>query len=114
MYHVGAKREKVLMKEAKTDLTPLKEILTAVLRDPQLPFKPDDALIWVLWDEVVGVTIARNAQPTWIKKGRLRVKVSDSIWLQELGFAENAIREKLNQRLGRKAIEKIEFRLTSR
>jgi predicted nucleic acid-binding Zn ribbon protein len=102
------------MDEKKPSLTPLKDILTALLRDSRLPFNPEDGLIWKVWDEAVGPAIARNAQPLWIKKGRLRVKVSDPIWLQELSFAEKPIREKLNTTLGRRAVEKIEFRLKSR
>ena len=99
------------MKETNDSLTPLKKIITDVLRDSSLPFNPDDARIWKVWDKVVGTPIARNAQPSWIKDGRLRIQVSDPIWLQELEFARETIREKLNDELGRKAVKKIEFRL---
>ncbi len=102
------------MNERKSSLTPLKDILGALLNDSRLPFHPEDAQIWQIWDEAVGSAIARNAQPLWIKKGRLRIKVSDPIWLQELSMAGEAIKEKLNSKLGRKAVEKIEFRLVSR
>ena len=99
------------MNEKKRTLTPLRDILTTILKDPDLPFNLDDARIFKVWDEVVGGAIARNAQPSWIKKGRLRVKVSDPIWLQELEFAGETIKEKLNERLGRSAVQSIEFRL---
>lgn len=103
------------MNEKKPTLTPLRDIITSLLGDnAALPFNPQDALIWKVWDEVVGSPISRNAQPLWIKQGRLRVKVSDPIWLQELGLVEGTIKEKLNTRLGRQAVEKIEFRLTSK
>jgi predicted nucleic acid-binding Zn ribbon protein len=98
----------------KDSLTPLKDILSALLTDSKLPFNPEDATIWKVWDEVVGPGIARNAQPLWIKDRRLRVKVSDPIWLQELSYLEASVRQKLNARLGRQAVEKIEFRLNSR
>ncbi len=101
------------MNEKKHTLTPLKDIIATVLRDPTLPFNLDDARIFKVWDEVVGGAIARNAQPSWIKKGRLRVRVSDPIWLQELEFAGETIKQKLNEKLGRSAVEKIEFRLGS-
>jgi predicted nucleic acid-binding Zn ribbon protein len=95
------------------NLVPLKDIIADLLRSPDLPFNPEDALIWRLWDEVVGDMVARNARPVWIKKGRLRVKVSDPIWLQELSFMEESLRSNLNKRLGRKAIDKIEFKMRS-
>ena len=102
------------MTEKKPPLTPLKEIMADILHDDTLPFNPDDAHIWAVWNEVVGPAISKNAQPVWIKDGRLRVKVSDPIWLQELGFVETSIKEKLNTTLGRQAVDKIEFRLTFR
>ena len=102
------------MNGRKSALTPLKDILSSLLNDSGLSFNPGDARIWQVWDEVVGPPIARNAQPLWIRKGTLRVKVSDPIWLQELSLAGEVIKGKLNSRLGRRAVEKIEFRLLSR
>ncbi len=102
------------MSQRKSALTPLRDIVSALLNDSTLSFNPGDARIWQVWDEVVGPPIARNASPLWIRKGTLRVKVSDPIWLQELTLAGEVIRDKLNGKLGRKAVEKIEFRLLSR
>ena len=99
------------MKREKDTLTPIKDIISAIMTDPNLPFDPEDAFIWEIWDEIVGTEIGLNARPLWIKKGRLRVKVTDPIWLQELGFMQESIREKLNRRLGRQAVLKLEFRL---
>jgi predicted nucleic acid-binding Zn ribbon protein len=110
----GARYTGKPMNQKKDSLTPLKDILSALLTDSKLPFNPEDATIWKVWDEVVGPGIARNAQPLWIKDRRLRVKVSDPIWLQELSYLEASVRQKLNARLGRQAVEKIEFRLNSR
>ncbi len=92
-------------------LTPLKDVIANLLGNGALPFNPDDARIWKEWDDVVGPAISRNAQPLWIKDRRLRVTVSDPIWLQELKFVEENIKEKLNEKLGRKAVDKIEFRI---
>jgi hypothetical protein len=103
-----------VMTTDRESMTPLKDIISNLLRDGGLPFNPDDANIWKVWDEVVGAAIAKNAQPSWIKSGRLKVIVSDPIWLQELEFLEESIREKLNERLARKAVEKIEFRVGPR
>jgi predicted nucleic acid-binding Zn ribbon protein len=98
----------------KPSLTPLKDIISALLGSAGPAFNSEDANLWRAWDEVAGATISGNAQPLWIKNGLLRVKVSDPIWLQELSFMEENMRNKLNEKLGRKAVEKIEFRLRSR
>ena len=109
----GAFQRDACMDEIKTGLTSLKEIMTSLLTDSGLSINPEDGLIWRVWDDTVGPVVARNAHPLWIRKGRLRVKVSEPIWLQELGLAEKAIRDKLNEKLGRQTVEKIEFRLSS-
>jgi predicted nucleic acid-binding Zn ribbon protein len=101
------------MKKKKEPLTPLKDIISDLFNSRDLPFDPDDAKIWEAWDEAVGPAIAEHAHPSWIKNGRLRVDVSDPIWMQELEFAKDRIKEKLNRRLGRNAVQRIEFRLGS-
>lgn len=102
------------MNKKKESLVPLKDVLSSLFSDPKLPFNPDDARIWKEWEPAVGAVIANNARPEWIRHGKLRVRVSDPIWLQELGFVEQEIKEKLNTRLGRKAVQSIEFRLGSK
>ncbi len=93
------------------ELTPLGDILRSLFEDPDLPFNPEDHRIWQVWDGVVGPMIARNARPSWIRNGRLRVRVSGPIWLQELEFQAETIRDRLNEALGRRAVERIDFRL---
>jgi len=97
------------MGKDKNSLTSLKDVISELLGSGALPFDADDARIWKVWDDVVGPAIARNAQPFRIKNRQLRVRVADPIWYQELKFMEESIREKLNQTLGRNAVDKIEF-----
>jgi predicted nucleic acid-binding Zn ribbon protein len=102
------------MVEKKDSFTSLKDIISGLLNDPALPFNPADARIWEVWDKAVGPAIAKHARPSWIRKGILRVEVSEPIWLQELKFAAETIKEKLNNQLGGPKIKKIEFRLNFR
>jgi predicted nucleic acid-binding Zn ribbon protein len=99
--------------EKKDRFTSIKDIISSLLSDPSLPFNPADARIWEVWDDAVGSNIAGHARPLWIRKGLLRVEVSDPIWLQELEFVSEDIRERLNEKLGGKRIKKVEFRLSS-
>jgi predicted nucleic acid-binding Zn ribbon protein len=92
-------------------LTPLKDVIQRLLADGTLPINLQDGEIWKVWEEVVGPGVAGHTRPSWIKEGRLRIVVSDPIWVQELQFVEEDIREKLNARLGRQAVRKIEFRV---
>jgi predicted nucleic acid-binding Zn ribbon protein len=99
--------------EKKDRFTSIKDIISTLLKDPSLPFNPADARIWEVWDEAVGPGIAGHARPSWVRKGLLRVEVSDPIWLQELEFVSEDIRDRLNEKLGGKRIKRLEFRLSS-
>ncbi len=70
--------------------------------------------MWPIWREVVGRTIARNAQPEKIRNGTLFVKVSSPVWMQELQFMKEMIAEKLNQRLPNHAAVKNIFFMVGR
>jgi len=99
------------MEKDKPDFTPLKDVIAALLTDGTLPFKQDDVNLYKVWAEVVGTAISVSARPSRIKQRRLRVTVSDPIWLQELSYSEESIRKKLNRKLGRTAVDKIEFKV---
>jgi predicted nucleic acid-binding Zn ribbon protein len=101
------------MEDKKDSFTSLKDIISSMFNDSHLPFDPADARIWEVWDDAVGPGIAEHAKPSRLREGCLRVDVSDPIWLQELEFVGDKIIEKLNDKLGRKAVKKIEFRLGS-
>lgn len=76
-----------------------------------IPINFDDIMIWKLWDGVVGEKIAEHARPSSIKKKVLLIKVTDSVWLQELEFMAETIKERLNSKLQREAIKKVRFKV---
>ena len=92
---------------------PIGDVIASLMTDGTLPYRPDDVEIWRVWKEVVGQTYAENAQPSKIRKKQLTVTVSNSIWLQELTFFKDIILEKLNGRLGRKVVDRIEITVGS-
>ncbi|NLD35973.1 MAG: DUF721 domain-containing protein [Desulfatiglans sp.] len=98
-----------MAEEKKESMSSLKDILQGVLSGANPRFTADSE-IWEVWDEVVGPAIAEHASPVKIKKNKLIVHVPESVWLQELEYVSETIKEKLNQRLGRKAVDKIIFR----
>jgi predicted nucleic acid-binding Zn ribbon protein len=93
---------------------PIGDVIASLMTDGTLPYRPDDVEIWRVWKEVVGQTYAENSQPSRIRKKQLTVTVADSIWLQELTFYKETILEKLNRKLGRKAVDCINIRVGSR
>ncbi len=106
--------KKPLKKSPKSELIPVRDVIASLMTDGTLPYRPDDVEIWRVWKEVVGQTYAENAQPSKIRKKQLTVTVADSIWLQELTFYKETILEKLNLKLGRKAVDSINIRVGPR
>ncbi len=49
------------------------------------------------WKDVVGESIAKRSRPESLKNGLLRVRVSDSVWAQELSFHKQAILKRLSK-----------------
>ncbi len=95
----------------KTDLTPIKGILTQVLRECRGGLQQDPDLLGQIWDRAVGAAIARNAQPAAFKQRLLVVHVSSSVWLQELFFQKSALIERVNAVAGREILEDIRFKI---
>jgi predicted nucleic acid-binding Zn ribbon protein len=65
------------------------------------------------WRDIVGIQIARQAQPESFKDGVLVVRVQNSVWLSHLRFLAEELREKLNREIPSAPIEEIRFRLGS-
>ena len=99
------------MKRGKKSFTPLREVIDGIFASSALPLNLDDVKIWEVWDGVVGKRVARHARPSQINKGVLVVKVTDSVWLHELEFMAETIREGLNSTLQRTAVKKIRFKV---
>lgn len=95
---------------AKADpMEKLGAVLDKSLKRLQLSPRLDEYGIWPVWGEVVGKTIARNAQPERIRNGTLLVKVTSPVWMQQLQYMKDMISEKLNQRLRAEVVKNIFF-----
>ena len=63
----------------------------------------------IIWNEIVGDTVAKNTQPDRVEHGVIIVKVSSPTWRQELYFKKKEIIQKINNTLGKKVIRDIRF-----
>src|SRR5512134_2686653 len=84
-------------------------VLDHSLKRFELSARLDEYGVWPIWNEVVGKTIAANAQPEKIRNGTLFVKVTSPVWMQQLQFMKEMIAEKLNQRLKSEVVQTIFF-----
>lgn len=69
----------------------------------------DDYRVWQAWDEVVGRTISRNAQPVRLDGTRLVVAVRSSTWLQELSLLQKELIARINEWMKREVVRELFF-----
>jgi hypothetical protein len=98
-------------KMAKTDaqIERLGQVLHKSLQRLELSTRLDEYGVWPIWNDVVGPTIARNAQPEKIRNGTLFIKVTSPVWMQQLQYMKDMIAERLNQRLKTSLVRNIFF-----
>ncbi len=90
----------------------LEHLVPGVVRGLGLEDRLQQSQVFFLWSQIVGADIARHAQPVSLKNACLIVAVDHPIWLQELErFHKNLILGKVQQRLGKKAVKQILFRI---
>lgn len=90
-------------------LTPLSSLLEQTLARIGLDRRLDDYRVWQAWDEVVGRTISRNAQPVRLDGSRLIVTVRSSTWLQELSLLQRELVARLNEWMQREVVRELFF-----
>ena len=63
--------------------------------------------LWRRWDEIVGETIGRNARPSSLREGVLRVRASSAAWATEIGYLAAEIRRLVNRAEGRELVKEV-------
>jgi predicted nucleic acid-binding Zn ribbon protein len=89
--------------------TRLSSLIEQTLARIGLDRRLDDYRVWQAWDEVVGRTISRNAQPVRLDGTRLIVTVRSSTWLQELSLLQRELIARLNEWMGREVVGELFF-----
>ena len=97
------------MAQKNLPLERLGAVLDQSLKRFELTSRLDEYGVWPIWNDVVGKSIALNAQPEKIRNGTLFVKVTSPVWMQQLQFMKEMIVEKLNQRLKSEVVKTIFF-----
>ena len=89
----------------------LRSILEDTLKSLGIKTTMKGYSLWGAWREIVGDSIASNAQPSAIRNRILFIEVSHSTWIQQLQFLKPTLLEKINRFLGEPFIHDIRFRL---
>lgn len=87
--------------------------LFSKLKLPAGTLRPDQ-LVKAGWPTAVGARIAAHAKAVWFEEKRLAVEVGDAVWQQQLTALKGQILARLEQVLGARMVDEIEFRLRVR
>jgi predicted nucleic acid-binding Zn ribbon protein len=85
------------------------DVLRALLERLPVRERLREYSVWPHWDEIVGSTIAQHARPVRIRRGMLCVAVDSAVWMQELQFLKESIREQLNGKVGADVVSDLFF-----
>ena len=67
---------------------------------------PEPSLL-IYWEAVVGQLLAEQTSPERLARGTLRLRVSSDAWAVQVQHLAPSIADKINQFLGRRAVERI-------
>lgn len=93
----------------QTRLQSIGEILYAALKRRGMAAKLEENAVLKLWPKAVGKQIAIQTQPDSLRGGTLFIRTTSSVWVQQLHFMKEEIRQKLNGLAGKDVIKEIRF-----
>lgn len=93
----------------KNDLT-LREALQDMLRELRLEPKLAETRVKMLWEKVMGKTITTYTADIQLRKNVLYLTILSAPLKQELTFAREKIKTRLNEELGEEAIKDVVIR----
>tara|TARA_B110000438_G_scaffold268892_1_gene284821 strand:- start:742 stop:1023 length:282 start_codon:yes stop_codon:yes gene_type:complete len=88
----------------------IKNILSSYFENTKYIETKEILNIEKLWKNVAGKTIAKNTEIFSFKRGKLRIKTTNSIWRNELIFQKEDLLQRLKEHEPQLKIKEIEFR----
>jgi len=63
--------------------------------------------VWRRWPDIVGDDIARNAEPTSLKEGVLRIRTASPTWATEMSYLAPDIADRVNRAVGKQLVTEV-------
>lgn len=98
-----------MRRKKQNKLQSIGEVLSSVLKKKGMNSKIEENPLLKLWPKAVGSQIASKTQPECFRGGTLFIKTISSVWVQQLHFMKEEIRNKLNKHTGRNTVKEIRF-----
>ena len=86
---------------------PLSELLETVVEELGVGNKLAEGHAKLVWGEVVGPILARQAMPLRVRSGRLEVAVASAVWRNQLSFLQEDIIKKINKLVGKDVVNEL-------
>ncbi len=88
----------------------LGDALGDVINQLGIKRKLDETRTIEAWYQIAGATVNEVTESVWIERKKLLVKVSSSVWRQELHLQRHAWLKRLNEEAGVNIVTEIVFR----
>lgn len=92
------------------------EVLHKLLEDKTGPVS-DQYLrwkLWLSWKDVVGPMVSENSEPISYNRGVLWLCVKNSVWMQQMSFMLEPIKDTINQKFRSHFVKEIRLTLDRR
>lgn len=103
-------------KDFKTKFNTGAEVLHRLLEEKAGPVS-DQYLRWKLWlgwKDVVGDTVGENTEPIGYRNGVLWLWVKNSVWMQQMSFMTEPIKNSVNQKFKEGFVKEVRLTLDRR
>lgn len=87
----------------------LGQVLQQALKQRHISLRIKDQPLWDAWGKAVGPAISRQTRVDRFDRDTLFVKVSSSVWMQQLQFMKKEILGRLNETLGQETVKNLFF-----
>jgi hypothetical protein len=93
----------------RNDVT-LAEAMQEMLREYRLQAQLDETHVRMLWEQLMGKTIATYTSSIHVRKGVLHLTILSAPLKHELTFAKDKIRDLINSEMGHEYVKEVVIR----
>lgn len=65
--------------------------------------------LWLNWKEIVGPTVSDHSEPISYRNGLLWLCVDNAVWMQQMGFMTETIKQTINQKFKPGFVREIRY-----
>lgn len=65
--------------------------------------------LWLNWKDIVGPTVSDHSEPISYRNGLLWLCVDNAVWMQQMGFMTETIKETINKKFRQGFVREIRY-----